>query len=75
MVNDNGIQTYVCWRRYIDRTYDLRPVYTGNDIADGKKQCQMEGGKTLERVGSWKAHFNSTRLNCFGTNNWEMDRK
>ena len=26
-------------------------MYTGNDIADGKKQCQMEGGKTLEKVG------------------------
>ena len=51
MVTDNGIQTYEYWRRYIDRSYDLRPVYTGNDITDGKKQCQMEGGKTLERVG------------------------
>ena len=51
MVTNNGIQTYVCWKRYIDRTYDLRPVYTGNYIADGKKQCQMEGGKTLEIVG------------------------
>ena len=43
--------------RHIDWMYDQPTVYTGNNIADGKKQCQIEGGKTLEMLGSWKAHL------------------
>ena len=43
--------------RHIDWRYDQPTVYTGNDIADGKKQCQMEGGKTLEKVGELESPF------------------
>ena len=46
-----GIQTYAC----IDWTYDQPTVYTGIDIADGKKQWQLEA-KNSPYVWSGKVY-------------------
>ena len=46
-----GIQTYAC----IDWANDQPTVYTGIDIADGKKQWQLEA-KNSPYVWSGKAH-------------------